>query len=138
MHYFCGWYARQSASTLLQGVSDQDVFRPVEVSPAELAKEGKRCDSSHRCSFVITSPANQLIWHRWATGLEPQGWLDQYDLMLRAVIRISKSIKSRMNGSMTKSDVEIVLDHFSKEEFCLAVEGLVHGVYSACGSAELA
>lgn len=68
--------------------------------------------------------------HRWDSGAEPQAWHDQYDLILSSVVRISKAVYGRMNGSLTKSGVEIVLDHFSKEEFGVAVEGLSPGVYS--------
>jgi hypothetical protein len=67
---------------------------------------------------------------RWPTGCEPQAYRDQYDLRLTAVIRICRAILGRMNGSLTKTAAEVVLYHFSKEEFGLVLEVLTRGMYS--------
>jgi hypothetical protein len=41
MHMFCRWSVKEGADTLLQGCGDRDVYEPVEVTEAQLAKEGK-------------------------------------------------------------------------------------------------
>jgi hypothetical protein len=51
---------------------------------------------------------------------------------LTVVIRICRAILGRMNGSLTKTAAEVVLYHFSKEEFGLVLEVLSRGVYSMC------
>jgi hypothetical protein len=68
--------------------------------------------------------------------MQPTGYSDMYDLVFIATKRISKAISGRMAGSLTKSSAEVVLDHFSKEEFGLVLEAITRGKYSTynmCG-----
>ena len=58
-----------------------------------------------------------------------------YDLVFIGTKRISKAILGRMAGSLTKSRAEVVLDHFSKEEFGLVLEAISRGKYSMYGIA---